>query len=187
MSERLDKYQILHFATHGIPEMSVKVDQCTMHLPPSLITTLRAPGADGKVLSDGLLSFDEVARLRLNANLVVLSACETSAGASTETARLGGLEESSPSLDGLVRSFIVANARAVLATFWRVPAITQSDDLMATFYGSGRTSAMAAALRAAELKLMNQPRYSHPYYWGAYFLVGDGSKMMLTPTQTASR
>lgn len=182
----LSQYQVLHFATHGIPEMRVNVDACTMYLPPSLITTLSAPPAEGAIVSDGLLSFDEVARLRLNANLVVLSACETYAGASTEVARRRGLEDSTPALDGLVRSFIVANARSVLATFWRVPAIKQSDDLMAAFYGSGRNAPIATALHVAQKSLMNQPRYSHPYYWGAYFLVGDGAKSMLTPTVVAA-
>ena len=185
-SGELSQYQVLHFATHGIPELRVDVDACTMYLPPSLVTTLSAPPADGAIVSDGLLSFDEVARLRLNANLVVLSACETYAGASTEVARRRGLEDSTPALDGLVRSFIVANARAVLATFWRVPAIQQSDDLMAAFYGSGRSTSIATALHAAQKTLMDQPRYSHPYYWGAYFLVGDGAKSMLTPASVAA-
>ena len=186
-SRQLDQYQILHFATHGIPETRVQVDRCMMHLPPSLITTLVPPHPDGKIVSDGLLSFDEVARLRLNANLVVLSACDTSAGASSEIARRRGVEDATPALDGLVRSFIVANARAVLATFWRVPAIKQSDDLMAAFYGTGRIAPMAGALKTAQAALIVQPRYSHPYYWGAYFLVGDGGKMMLSPVATAAR
>ncbi|WBH16706.1 CHAT domain-containing protein [Sphingomonas radiodurans] len=187
MSEELAQYQVLHFATHGIPETRIQVDKCMMNLPPSLITTLVAPHPDGRIGSDGLLSFDEVARLRLNANLVVLSACDTSAGASSEVARRRGVEDSTPALDGLVRSFIVANARAVLATFWRVPAIKQSDDLMAKFYGTGRVTAMAGALKTAQALLIEQPRYSHPYFWGAYFLVGDGEKMMLSPVRSAAK
>ncbi|WP_213982303.1 CHAT domain-containing protein [Sphingomonas sp. dw_22] len=183
-SQDLAQYQILHFATHGLPETQVTVGQCVMHLPPSLVTTLASPQRDGPILSDGLLSFDEVARLRLNANLVVLSACETFAGASAEVARRAGVEDSTPALDGLVRSFIVANARSVLATFWRVPAIAQSDELMAAFYRTGRTASISASLKAAQNILIAQSRYSHPYYWGAYFLVGDGSKMMLTPPRT---
>ncbi|WP_167737531.1 CHAT domain-containing protein [Sphingomonas parva] len=185
-ADDLAQYQVLHFATHGIPEMPVNVDQCTMHLPPALITTLTAPPSDAPIVSDGLLSFDEVARLRLNANLVVLSACDTFAGASTALARRRGIEESTPALDGLVRSFIVANARMVLATFWRVPAHSKTDELLAAFYRAGRTDSVAASLKTAQNHLMDQPRYSHPYYWGAYFLVGDGSKAMLSPTRTAA-
>jgi CHAT domain-containing protein len=98
------------------------------------------------------------------------------------------VEDSTPALDGLVRSFIVANARSVLATFWRVPAIEQSDELMGAFYRAGRTDSISESLKIAQNTLIAQPRYSHPYYWGAYFLVGDGSKSMLTPpTRTATR
>ena len=187
MSGELGQYQVLHFATHGIPETRVPVDGCMMDLPPSLVTTLVPPSADGQIQSDGLLSFDEVARLRLNANLVVLSACETSAGTSSTLALRRGIEDVTPALDGLVRSFIVANARAVMATFWRVPAIKQSDDLMAAFYGTGRSAPMGEALKTAQNLLIEQARYSHPYFWGAYFLVGDGGKMMLSPVQSAAK
>ena len=184
----LSQYQILHFATHGIPETTVDVDECRMRLPPSLVTTLAAPTSDGQVVSDGLLAFDEVARLRLDANLIVLSACETSAGTSEATAGRGGLEGSDPALDGLVRSFLAGGARSVLATFWSVPAIPQSDELMAAFYRTGRSASMSGALKAAQATLINQPRFSHPYFWGAYFLVGDGSKPMLSgQVQLATR
>ncbi|MFC3174574.1 CHAT domain-containing protein [Novosphingobium bradum] len=184
-STRLDQYQILHFATHGLPETEVPMDQCVMRLPPALVTTLAAPEADGTVASDGFLSFDEVARLRLNANLVVLSACDTAASASARTALRAGVEGSSQALDGLVRSFIAARARAVMATFWAVPAIPQSDDLMAAFYSAGRTGSIAYALKTAQGVLEAQPRFSHPYFWGAYFVVGDGAKSMLSPRVAA--
>lgn len=185
-SPELGRYQILHFATHGLPETQVDLPQCRIHLPPALLTTLAAPTPDGQILSDGLLSFDEVAKLELDANLVVLSACDTAAGTSAQTALKAGLENASPALDGLVRSFIAARARAVMATFWAVPVLKESDDLMATFYGTGRTSAMSNSLRVAQIEMIDTRRYSHPYYWGAYFLVGDGAKTMLTqPGQMA--
>ncbi|WP_232496123.1 CHAT domain-containing protein [Novosphingobium kaempferiae] len=180
-SSELGRYQVLHFATHGLPETQVDLPQCKVHLPPALVTTLAAPAADGQVVSDGLLSFDEVARLELDANLVVLSACDTGAGTSTQTALKAGLENASPALDGLVRSFIAARARAVMATFWAVPDSQQTQDLMQTFYATGRTATMGDALRVAQNQLIDTRRYSHPYYWGAYFLVGDGAKTMLTP------
>ncbi|SFG14792.1 CHAT domain-containing protein [Novosphingobium sp. CF614] len=187
-STELGRYQILHFATHGLPETQVDLPQCKLHLPPALLTTLAAPASDGQVLSDGLLSFDEVARLELDANLVVLSACDTAAGTSAQTALKAGLENSSPALDGLVRSFIAARARAVMATFWAVPVLKESDDLMATFYGIGRTGAMSNSLRIAQNQMIDTRRYSHPYYWGAYFLVGDGAKTMLSqPGQVAMK
>ncbi|HUD30382.1 MAG TPA: CHAT domain-containing protein [Novosphingobium sp.] len=187
-AEELSRYQVIHFATHGLPETQVDLPQCKVHLPPALVTTLAAPADNGDVLSDGLLSFDEVARLQLDANLVVLSACDTAAGTSSATALKAGLENASPALDGLVRSFIAARARAVMATFWAVPDSQETQDLMTAFYTTGRTAPMANSLRVAQNRLIDTRRYSHPYYWGAYFLVGDGGKTMLTqPGQMAMK
>lgn len=166
----LDQYQVLLFATHGLPETKYG---CTS-IPPSLLTTI---GGEG---SDGFLSFREIADLRLDANLVVLAACETSAGASQRLARSSGQEEGGRSLDGLVRAFLTANARAVLATYWTVSVDQESDELFRAFYTRGRTATIGDALRAAQTELMQSQRYSHPYYWGAYFLVGDASKRMLS-------
>lgn len=178
----LARYQVLHFATHGLPETKAGC----LRVPPALVTTL-APPRDGAAPSDGLLSFSEIAGLRLDANLVVLSACETAAGVSGVAGRLGGQDESGATLDGLVRAFITANARAVLATYWKVPAVRSSDELIRTFYAQGRTESIGAALRDAQLEAMRRPATSHPYFWGAYFLVGDASKSMLTrPAQVTS-
>jgi hypothetical protein len=176
-------YQVIHFATHGLPET---VWRCTV-LPPSLVTTLASPAPAGQPQSDGLLSFADVAELHLDANLVVLSACETAAGVSGLGGRAAGQDESSASLDGLVRAFITANARAVLATYWKVPAIAQSEAFVGDFYTAGRSRPMAEALRLAQTALIAQPAVSHPYFWGAYFLVGDGSKTMLSPAKPPVR
>ena len=169
-------YQVLHFATHGLPETRAGC----LRVPPALVTTL-APPEPGMAPSDGLLSFSEIAGLRLDANLVVLSACETAAGVSGVGGRLGGQDESGATLDGLVRAFITANARAVLATYWKVPAVASSDEFIRTFYARGRTDSIGGALRDAQLEAMKRPATSHPYFWGAYFLVGDASKSMLSP------
>ncbi len=124
--------------------------------------------------------------MRLDANLVVLSACETAAGVSSIGGRLGGQDESAATLDGLVRAFITANARAVLATYWKVPAIAETDRFFQTFYADGRRETIGAALQGAQTTVMRNPAYSHPYYWGAYFLVGDAGKSMLTPAAPAA-
>ncbi len=172
-----EQYQVVHFATHGIPE--TQVNGCD--IPPSLITTVAPITPSGQIVSDGFLSFSEIAQLRFDANLVVLSACDTAAGVSGELGRLSGQEDSGKTLDGLVRAFITARARAVMATYWNVPASSETDDLMGRFYNFGRTLNMGSSLRAAQSLLIRQPEYSHPYYWGAYVLIGDGSKTMLTP------
>jgi hypothetical protein len=174
----LGTFEVLHFATHGLPELKL---ECAT-IPPSLLTTMGEPH------SDGFLSFNEVAALRLNANLVVLSACDTAASASQASARRSGQEDSGRSLDGLVRAFLTANARAVLATYWPVSVEAESDELFRTFYTKGRTEVIADSLRDAQRDLMEQPRYSHPYFWGAYFVVGDASKTMLSkPVAVAAK
>ncbi|QZH74551.1 MAG: CHAT domain-containing protein [Erythrobacter sp.] len=189
-SGSLDQYKILHFATHGLSGRRVEVAQdngsCMVYVPPSLVTALAAPDAAGTVLSDGLLAFDEVTSLQLDANLVVLSACDTSGSATTLAGRAAGFETSDAALDGLVRSFLVAEARAVMATFWRVPDNVVTLDLMSTFYAAGRTDSIAGALRTAQLSVLENPRRSHPYYWGNFFLVGNGTNSMFAgPTQVA--
>lgn len=176
----LAQYEVLHFATHGLPATPYSAPGCSTRLPPALLTTLTPPDADGRIESDGLLRFDEIAKLRLNANLVFLSACETASGNDAGAARLAGVEDSTPSLDGLVRAFLAANAKAIVATMWSVPDSPQTDELLTAFYKTGRAASIATALRTAQGVLIDQPKYSHPYFWGAYFIVGDGSKTMLT-------
>jgi hypothetical protein len=178
----LDQYQVLHFATHGLEE---GVWGCAKS-PPALITSIQDAN------SDGLLSFDEIARLRLDANLVVLSACETASGVKDEAlARQSGQEEAGSTLEGLVRAFLTANARAVLATYWQVSADEETNELVRTLYTTARQQTIGASLQTAQRRLMTTAEYSHPFYWGAYFVVGDSSKMMLSPSsgtvRTASR
>ena len=187
-ANRLAGYQVIHFATHGIPALPFKDGNCNTVLPPSLVTTLAPPAADSDTASDGLLSFTEVAKLRLDANLVVLSACDTASGVSAIQAREQGQVGSSATLDGLVRAFITARARAVVATYWEVPATTGTQELIDTFYQEGRTATIGGALRRAQLRVMKAMPTSHPYFWAAFFLVGDGAKTMLTApaTKTAS-
>lgn len=167
----LDQFQVLHFATHGLQEGQWGC----LKSPPGLVTSF------GDADSDGLLSFSEVAQLRLNANLVVLSACETASGIRSEAlARGSGQEEAGQTLEGLVRAFLAANARAVLATYWKVSAEEDSEVLIRTFYESARTRSIGQSLQAAQLALMQNPDYSHPFYWAPFFVVGDSTKPMLS-------
>ncbi len=166
----LDQFQVLHFATHGLTEGQWGCRQS----PPALVTSM---GGEG---SDGILSFGEIAKLRLNANLVVLSACDTASGVSNAEARAAGQEESGATLEGLVRAFLAANARAVLTTYWPISDEGESEALIENFYRAGRTADIATALKTAQTELMVVPKSSHPIYWGAFFVVGDASKMMLS-------
>lgn len=173
----LADFEVIHFATHGLEE---GVWGCNKS-PPALVTSL------GDANSDGLLSFDEIARLRLDANLVVLSACDTASGVKDEAlARRSGQEEAGSTLEGLVRAFLTANSRAVLATFWPVSAGGETDDFIRSFYSVARQRTIGGSLQTAQSALMRNPVYSHPFYWGPYFVVGDSTKMMLSGTRAAA-
>ncbi|HUQ12827.1 MAG TPA: CHAT domain-containing protein [Novosphingobium sp.] len=166
----LDQFQVLHFATHGLTEGQWGCAKS----PPALVTSL------GDASSDGILSFNEIARLRLDANLVVLSACETASGISQAEARAAGQEEAGNTLEGLVRSFLAANARAVLTTYWPISDEGESEALIEDFYRSARSGTIGDALRSAQLAIMGVPDSSHPIYWGAFFIVGDATKPLLS-------
>ena len=167
----LGNFEVLHFATHGLEE---GVWGCPKS-PPALVTSF------GDKDSDGLLSFSEIATLRLDANLVVLSACDTASGVRDEAlARRSGQEEAGSTLEGLVRAFLTANSRAVLATFWPVSAEGETDTFIKAFYGAARQRNIGGSLQSAQEVLMHTPAFSHPFYWGPYFLVGDSTKMMLS-------
>ena len=174
----LDQFAVLHFATHGLEEGVWVCDKS----PPALVTSF------GDENSDGLLSFDEIGSLRLNANLVVLSACDTGSGVkSQELARKSGQEEAGSTLQGLVRAFFTANARAVLATHWQASAGRDADEFVRAFYTTARSRSIGESMQTAQRALINQPEFSHPFYWGPYFLVGDSSKMMLSGSGAAQK
>ncbi|MFN4019471.1 MAG: CHAT domain-containing protein [Erythrobacter sp.] len=163
----LADYRILHFATHGL----VTAPQPGCPPRPALLTSF-----DEQMGSDGLLSFAEIFGLRIDADLVILSACDTAGSATVGAAREAGLTGGGEfALDGLVRAFVGAGGRTVLASHWPVP-----DDFDATgrlisglFAGDGRST--AEALRASQLGLMDQADTSHPFYWSAFAVVGDGA------------
>ncbi|WP_295635465.1 CHAT domain-containing protein [Novosphingobium sp.] len=171
----LYKFQVLHFATHGVNE---GVYGCDGRSPPGLVTSL---GGKGSV---ALLSFDDISRLKLDANLVVLSACETASkiGEASNLAAGQGREGGSnnASLEGLVRAVLTANARAVLATYWPISNAGESEQLISAFYGAARQGTIGDALKTAQAELIANPDSSHPYFWGAFFLVGDAQKPLLT-------
>ena len=110
----------------------------------------------------------EILGLRLSANLVVLSACDTALG--------GGYFAEVPAGDdivGLTRAFLFAGSPSVVASLWAVND-QSTMRLMGGFYGqlagSGKAEALAEAQRAF---IESGGRYAHPYFWGAFVLVGQ--------------
>ena len=140
---------MLYFATHGILPGELKC-----RTKPGLIFT--PSGGDS-----GLLDTSEISDLKLNADLVVMSACNT-AGAS----ELGG-----EALSGLAEAFIFAGARALIASHWQVPS-SETALLMRSMFATGLPSDRAVALSKAQLVIASNPASSHPFYWAAFTLIG---------------
>jgi CHAT domain-containing protein len=154
LSADLDQYRILHFATHSV-------------------SNTRWPELSGVVLSlvnkkgeaeDGFLRLNEIYNLKLNADLVVLSGCQTALGK-----QLRG-----EGLIGLTRGFMYAGAPRVIASLWSVDDRATAE-LMKRFYKAVLTQGMrpAAALRAAQVSLLSEKGWNSPYYWAAFNFQGE--------------
>jgi len=148
-AEPLDRYRYIHFAVHGI----VNPDR-----PEFSTLALGRSGAE-----DGFLQLPEVFNLDLDADLVVLSACESGVG---KTLRGEGLL-------GLVRGFLFAGARSVLSSVWRIEDSPATADFMEDFYRKLAGQSKTGALRATQRAFIDGEKYSHPFYWAAFTLIGE--------------
>jgi CHAT domain-containing protein len=172
----LGDYRIIHFATHGL----VTAPRPSCPARPALVTSFG--GAD----SDGLLTFQEIFDLKIDADLVILSACDTAGAASVAATREAGLSGGGNALDGLVRSFIGAGGRSVIASHWPAP-----DDFDATkrliggLFAATEGESVADALWGTQVRLMDDQQTSHPYYWAGFAIIGDGGQALLHGSATA--
>jgi CHAT domain-containing protein len=150
----VSKYRIIHVATHGL--LNAERPQFT-----GVVLSLV-----GNKSHDGFVRTDEVFNLRLGSPLVMLSACETGLGK----------EKRGEGVMGLTRAFMYAGAPTVGVSLWSV-ADKSTADLMTDFYrrllstGEGTTS--SSALRGAQLAMISGKKYSAPFYWAPFVLVGD--------------
>ncbi|MEA3053683.1 MAG: hypothetical protein QOG72_2586 [Sphingomonadales bacterium] len=167
----LAQYRIVHFATHGL--VTAPRPECPAR--PALMTSF---GGEG---SDGLLTFGEIYDLRLDADLVILSACDTAGRASLAATREAGLRSGGDfALDGLVRAFVGAGGRSIVASHWPVPDDYDSTNrLISGLFTAPPGTPTATALRRAQEVLMADPKTSHPYYWAGFAIVGDGAAPVL--------
>jgi CHAT domain-containing protein len=158
----LDQYRVVYFATHGLlpGELHCQAEPGLVLSPPEM--------AASSTDTDGLLEASEIAALRLNADLVVLSACNTAAAGG---GRFGG-----GALEGLADAFFNAGARAVLASHWEVPSVETTKLMTGVFrrYGQDRMRDLAEALRQSQLDLTRVPATAHPFNWAAFTLIGVG-------------
>jgi tetratricopeptide (TPR) repeat protein len=160
-SGELAQYRLVHFATHGAlaGELDGKRE-------PGLILT---PPGTASEEDDGYLSASEIAGLKLDADWVVLSACNTAAGAA----------KSAEALSGLARAFIYAQARALLVSHWAV----DSDATVKLVTGATREIVRdakvgrAEAMQRAMLMLIDKGarEEAHPSYWAPFVVVGEGA------------
>jgi CHAT domain-containing protein/tetratricopeptide (TPR) repeat protein len=154
LSPELGKYRILHFATHGL------LNSAHPELSGLVFSTVDSTGKP----QDGMLRLHEIFNLSLNADLVVLSACQTALGKDIR----------GEGLIGLTRGFMYAGAPRVVASLWNVEDRATAE-LMKRFYEGvlKRQLKPAAALREAQLALQQNKRWSSPYYWAGFVLQGD--------------
>jgi CHAT domain-containing protein len=127
------------------------------------------------------LTFQEIFDLKIDADLVILSACDTAGAASVSATREAGLSSGGGNaLDGLVRSFIGAGGRSVIASHWPAP-----DDFDATkrliggLFAANEGTSVADALWGTQIRLMDDKQTSHPYYWAGFAIIGDGAQPLL--------
>lgn len=173
----LSSYRIIHFATHGL----VTPPRPNCPTRPALLTSFDSED------SDGLLSFDEIFDMRIDADLVILSACDTAGQASIAATRAAGVTTGGGSaLDGLVRAFIGAGGRSVLASHWPAPDdFNATERLITGLFTAVPGTSVADAMGRAQLALMDNADTSHPYYWAGFAIVGDGERPMLPASQSA--
>ena len=160
---RLAQYRILHFATHG-----TLAGQIAGASEPGLILT---PPESATEEDDGYLAASEIAALKLDADWVILSACNTAGGADAA--------KEAQALSGLARAFFYAQARALLVSHWEVDSEATVTLVTAAVGSVARDSKMgrAEALRRAILAMIDkgQPHQSHPAYWAPFVVVGEGA------------
>ncbi|MDT7809983.1 MAG: hypothetical protein QOJ70_3796 [Acidobacteriota bacterium] len=153
-SRDLRQYRVLHFATHGL--LNAERPQFT-----GVVLSL----VGNREGTDGFLRTDEVFNLKLGSPLVMLSACETGLGR----------EKRGEGVMGLSRAFMYAGAPTVGVSLWSV-ADKSTADLMTDFYKNlltAQAKTPSAAMRTSRLDMINGKRFSAPFYWAPFVLVGD--------------
>jgi CHAT domain-containing protein/tetratricopeptide (TPR) repeat protein len=162
---KLDQFRIVYFATHGLLAGDV-ADFAKLNAEPALVLTLPEHPTE---YDDGLLTASEVAQLKLNADWVVLSACNTA------SAEKPGAE----ALSGLSRAFFYAGARSLIVSNWEInsdSAVTLMTGTFAALAADPKLS-HAEALRKSMLAMIDQhPEEADPKYWAPFVVVGEPAK-----------
>ncbi|MSQ50907.1 MAG: CHAT domain-containing protein, partial [Betaproteobacteria bacterium] len=158
----LSQVRNLAFATHGLMSGELKG-----FAEPALVMT---PPANGTEQDDGLLTASEISQLKLNADWVILSACNTAAADGTPGAE---------GLSGLAKAFFYAGARSLLVSHWSVSSEASVALTTRMFEEADKGASKAEALRRSILALMNtrdKPIMAHPAFWAPFIVVGEGNE-----------
>jgi CHAT domain-containing protein len=167
--EKLDRFRIVYFATHGLLAGDV-AEFAKLNAKPALVLSLPKHPTEA---DDGLLTASEVAQLKLNADWVVLSACNTAAA---ETEKPGA-----EALSGLARAFFYAGARSLVVSNWEVDtksAVTLMTGTFAALAADPKLS-HAEALQKSILAMIGDakhPEWADPKYWAPFVVVGEPAK-----------
>jgi CHAT domain-containing protein/tetratricopeptide (TPR) repeat protein len=150
----LSRYRFVHIASHGL------LNSLHSELSGLVLSLVDRAGRP----QNGFVQTTDVYNLRLNADLVVLSACQTALGK----------EVRGEGLVGLTRAFMYAGTPRVVASLWTVPDVSTAE-LMARFYKGMLVNGLrpSAALRQAQVSILREPRWARPYYWAAFTLQGE--------------
>jgi CHAT domain-containing protein len=155
----LSRYANLAFVTHGLVAGQLVGNANT---EPALVFSPTVGCQDPNIASTALLTASEVAELKLDADWVMLLACDTASADGTPGAE---------PLSGLARAFMFAGARALLISHWSVNAHATSK-LMQHFAQDRRTAGRSNLLRQARTQLRADANFAHPAYWAGFSIVG---------------
>ena len=168
LSYDLRHYRVLHLATHALlpSELHCRTE-------PSILMSNPSGASDA---AGAFLGVDEVLKLQLDADLVILSACNTAGPSGSGAAE---------SLSGLARAFFFAGTRGLLVTHWSVEDNSAKlivTHTMASLSGGARRVDTSTALRAAKLEMLDGDNgrygklFTHPFAWAPFVLIGDGAR-----------
>lgn len=157
----LTPYKVIAFSTHGL-----LVGEFKGLAEPSLVLT---PPNVPTALDDGLLTASEVAGLKLNADLVILSACNTASADATNGAE---------GFSGLTKAFLYAGSRSLLVSHWAVDSLATVALITRFLTETEKGSSRADALRTSMLAMIDHPTdpiLRHPAVWAPFVVVGEGA------------
>ena len=159
----LKSWRVLHFATHGLVAGETQQMAANQAEPALMLTPPDTPSEE----DDGLLTASEVAQLDLDADWVLLSACNTASGDGAPEAE---------ALSGLTRAFLYAGSRALVVSHWPVNSEAAVRLVTGTFAELKRSASIgrAEALRRAMLAQIKGRSRAHPSYWAPFVIVGEG-------------